>query len=160
VSKIRDKVKNKKALRRTVIVPASEEDARTLGEAREEYTRAVIQGGGPAARGKLKAIEDEVAERGFAVTFRGIGRPAFEALRRTHQPTAEQKAESSMAMFNVDTFPAALCAASEDDSSPMTEQEWLAQVFQSSEFNTGELGAIFNAAQSAQTDSQVVELGN
>lgn len=72
-----------------------------------------------AALAELEQFETELLADDTRVaefTMRSIGRSAYEALRREHLPTDQQRDEAGLAArllrFNVDTFPPALVAAS------------------------------------------------
>ncbi|MFE2346129.1 hypothetical protein [Kitasatospora cineracea] len=62
------------------------------------------------ARSVLATAEQRLADATIQLTFRGLPRPAWEALLAEHPPTEEQ-AEKGMD-YNVLTFPAALISAS------------------------------------------------
>lgn len=65
---------------------------------------------------RILAVQAEMAESEVEFRFRGIGRKPYRELLRAHPPTAEQKAEADDArmllLFDPDTFPPALMAAS------------------------------------------------
>ncbi|MGW7579727.1 hypothetical protein ACWGKU_04965 [Kitasatospora sp. NPDC054768] len=62
------------------------------------------------ARSVLATAEQALADVTVSLTFRALPRPAWEALLKAHAPTEEQ-ADHGM-QYNVETFPAALVAAS------------------------------------------------
>ncbi len=159
-------VKAKKALTRTAVIPADEVDAKLYEDARNAVNRAKLLGNtdeSAAVEERLREVTEKVLERGLEFTFRGIGRVRYEELLREHSPTDAQKAQAEqnnrVVQGNVDTFPAALCAAAAVDSE-LSEKEWLVDIFESEDWNPSELGALFDAALGANSDSKVVMLGN
>lgn len=69
-----------------------------------------------ATAARILELQQEMADSEVEFRFRGIGRKAYGAMLREHPPTADQKAEADQAkmmlLFNPDTFPPALMAAS------------------------------------------------
>lgn len=161
------KVKGKKPITREVVFPADDADEKALREAVQREQRATFLGDKAEiekAKAELKEIRDGVVERGLVFEFRGIGRKPYQDLVELYVPTPEQKAKAKAAeqpepQWNVDLFPAALCAASAVDSD-LTEDDWRTEVFDSPDFGPGELGALFNAALEANSDRRVAQLGN
>lgn len=106
----------------------------------------------PAPVAELEAFEAELlADEGRTAEFTmtSIGRSAYEALRREHLPTDEQRNEAGLGArllrFNIDTFPPALVAAS-CTSPEMTGEEAL-ELFDL--LDPREADALFMAAQTA-----------
>lgn len=155
-------IRSKKAITRRVLVPLDDDQAKRLEEANSGVERARLLGSPVEVQKAEEALEqtrDELVEQGALLfTFRGIGRPAYEALRLKHPPTEKQQAEGARA-WNDDTFPAALCAAAAVDCD-LTEADWLTEIFESPDWGPGELVTIFNAALEANSDRRVVQLGN
>ena len=160
-------IKTKKAVTRTVLVPADEADVTKLDEARAAAARARLLGdtaGAAKADEELARVTAEVRESGLEFVFRGIGRKPYEALLREHLPTDEQRADHEARklqppQWDVNTFPAALCHASAVDSE-LSAEDWVTDIFESEDWGPGELAALFNAALEANSDRRVVDLGN
>ncbi|WP_405803413.1 hypothetical protein [Streptomyces sp. NBC_01187] len=85
------------------------------------------------------------------LTFRSLARPVLEELIAQHPPTEAQEAEG--AIFNPDTFPAALVAAASFDG--MSEQE-AAELL--STWSAPDANMLWEAAWQVQQESRV-ELG-
>lgn len=108
----------------------------------------------------LEAAREALAEDTVELRFRAIGRRAYDALLNEHPPTPAQEEEAKEAgneiIYNEDTFPQALIAASCIEPQ-MTEEEvnvlW-------DEWNSTELGALFLAAMTVNTSRRVADLGN
>lgn len=101
-----------------------------------------------AARDQALAVLDAASE---FLAFRALPRPVLEELIGEHPPT-EQQAEEG-AVFNADTFPAALvAAASLDGMSPEEADELL------NGWSTPDANALWDAAWQIQQESRV-ELG-
>lgn len=160
-------IKGKKAVTRTVLIPADEADVKRLEAARSAATRAKLLGNpdeSAKADQELADTTTEVRENGLEFVFRGIGRKAYEALLRDNSPTDEQRADHearkiTAPQWNVDTFPAALCHAAAVDNE-LTAEDWVTDIFESEDWGPGELAALFNAALEANSDRRVVDLGN
>ena len=160
-------VKAKKAITRTILVPANEADVKRLETARSAVARARLLGNaGDAEKAEeaFSTIPEEVRETGLEFVFRGVGRTAYESVLRDHPPTDEQKAKAEAdgqgkPQWNVDTFPAALCHAACVDGE-LSAEEWVSDIFESEDWGPGEISTLFNAALEANSDRRVVELGN
>ncbi|GHJ28579.1 hypothetical protein TPA0910_30120 [Streptomyces hygroscopicus subsp. sporocinereus] len=101
-----------------------------------------------AAREKALTALDAASE---FLTFRALPRPVLEELIAQHPPT-EQQAEEG-AIFNADTFPAALVAAASVDGMSREEAEELLNGWSAPDAN-----ALWDAAWQVQQESRV-ELG-
>ncbi|WP_330340166.1 hypothetical protein [Streptomyces sp. NBC_00557] len=101
-----------------------------------------------AARDQSLAALDAASE---FLTFRALPRPVLEELISEHPPT-EQQAEEG-AIFNPDTFPAALVAAASVDGMSREEAEELLNGWSAPDAN-----ALWDAAWQVQQESRV-ELG-
>ncbi|MGW1914346.1 hypothetical protein ACWCQS_27370 [Streptomyces sp. NPDC002076] len=100
------------------------------------------------AREKALATLDAASD---FLTFRALPRPVLEELIAQHSPT-EQQAEEG-AIFNADTFPAALVAAASVDGMSRDEAEELLNGWSAPDAN-----ALWDAAWQVQQESRV-ELG-
>ncbi|MFI1163252.1 hypothetical protein ACH4UM_06490 [Streptomyces sp. NPDC020801] len=85
------------------------------------------------------------------LTFRALPRPVLEELIAQHPPTEQQAGEG--AIFNADTFPAALVAAASVDGMSRGEAEELLNGWSAPDAN-----ALWDAAWQIQQESRV-ELG-
>ncbi|MEU0722880.1 hypothetical protein [Streptomyces sp. NPDC006140] len=85
------------------------------------------------------------------LTFRALPRPVLEELITQHPPTEQQTEEG--AVFNPDTFPAALVSAASVDGMSREEAEELLNTWSAPDAN-----ALWDAAWSVQQESRV-ELG-
>ncbi|MFE3216118.1 hypothetical protein [Streptomyces antimycoticus] len=101
-----------------------------------------------AARDQALSALDAASE---FLTFRALPRPVLEELIGQHPPT-EQQAEEG-AIFNADTFPAALVAAASVDGMSREEAEELLNGW-----STPDANALWDAAWHIQQESRV-ELG-
>ncbi|MET9833774.1 hypothetical protein ABZ078_31755 [Streptomyces sp. NPDC006385] len=101
-----------------------------------------------AARDQALQALDAASE---FLTFRALPRPVLEELIAEHPPT-EQQAEEG-AIFNADTFPAALVAAASVDGMSREEAEELLNGWSAPDAN-----ALWDAAWQIQQESRV-ELG-
>ncbi|MGD6751942.1 hypothetical protein [Streptomyces sp. BH105] len=99
---------------------------------------------------RAQALEALDAASEF-LTFRALPRPVLEELISEHPPT-EQQAEQG-AIFNADTFPAALVAAASVDGMSREEAEELLNGWSAPDAN-----ALWDAAWQIQQESRV-ELG-
>ncbi|MEW2528407.1 hypothetical protein [Streptomyces sp. NPDC047071] len=101
-----------------------------------------------AARDHALAALDAASE---FLTFRALPRPVLEELISEHPPTERQAEEG--AIFNADTFPAALVAAASVDGMSREEAEELLNGWSAPDAN-----ALWDAAWQVQQESRV-ELG-
>lgn len=97
----------------------------------------------PATAEQILALQQEMADSEVEFRFRGIGRRAYRELLRAHPPTAAQKAEADdakmMLLFDFDTFPPALMAASCLAPQPVTVEGFQTIWDEWSEGQTAEL---------------------
>ncbi|MFD8379111.1 hypothetical protein ACFV2X_11325 [Streptomyces sp. NPDC059679] len=101
-----------------------------------------------AAYEEAKAALDAASD---FLTFRALPRPVLEELIAQHPPTEQQNKEG--AVFNPDTFPAALVAAASVDGMSREEAEELLNTWSAPDAN-----ALWDAAWQVQQESRV-ELG-
>lgn len=97
------------------------------------------------------AARTEAADATITLTFQALPRPAFEELITAH-PATEAQAEDG-AIFNPDTFPAALVAAASFDGMSEAEAGELLATW-----STPDANALWEAAWRVQQESRV-ELG-
>ena len=166
-----DHLKKKQPLQRTVTIPLEQdtldaydaaesalERARLLGEPTDELESA------------LAVAKEAVLETSVKMTFRSIGRKAYDALLDEHPPTAEQikefreenadkdgnPATKGQPPYNIETFAPALIQASCVEPAMTLEQ--VNELFD--EWNSTELSELWGAAYEVNTQRRVVSLGN
>ena len=165
----------KKPLMRTTEVVLDAELAERYEEARTEVDVAQIRVNGKpndpdlalalrAAEAKLAAVRKELQESDAVVriTFRGIGRRAYDDLIAEHPPTLEQLAKAKKEGhqdlgFNVETFPPAIVAASMVE--PDLTYEQVLELWNSDDWNQVELGNLFSLAMQVNGTRKTVDLG-
>lgn len=159
----RDRLKKKQPIQRTILIPATEEDAQRLEDARADVDRARLLEPEKLDEYKaaLKAVEEQVREDGLELVFRGIGRRRYEELQREHPPTEAQAAENEgvTLSWNPDTFLPALLEATVANSD-LTAQEWNDDVIDSDDWGQAEIGLILETALAVNRESRVASLGN
>jgi len=116
------------------------------------------------AEAELAEIRTKVEKASVTLRMRAIGRKAYQTLLEQHPPTPEQikmivdeGGEPGDLMFNPDTFPVALMAATCIDP-PMTLDE--AREFMDEICNNAENVTVFMAAMEVNTKRRVIDLGN
>lgn len=169
-----DHLKKKKPVEVTVVVhhddalvKAYESAQQALGEAEftagadGDETASRLDRLREAAESAREALEDETTW----LTFRSIGRRAYDALIEAHPPTKEQleKAEKEnlpRPQYDEDSFAIAVVAASCVDPSTgeqfMTEEQ-VAELFD--DWNTAEVVALYTAALQCNSVRRVTDLG-
>ncbi|ORT54302.1 hypothetical protein BKD26_35900 [Streptomyces sp. CB03238] len=123
--------------------------ARIFAEASPDDESAQQRAAEAEAAAKQARAELDAASE--FLTFRALPRPVLEELISEHPPT-EQQAEEG-AIFNADTFPAALVAAASVDGMSREEAEELLNGWSAPDAN-----ALWDAAWQIQQESRV-ELG-
>lgn len=98
-----------------------------------------------ALRDEARTALDEASD---FLTFRALPRPVLEELISQHPPTERQTEEG--AVFNAETFPAALVAAASVDGMSWEEAEELLN-----SWSAADAGALWDAAWSVQQQSRV-----
>lgn len=158
-----DLIRTKKAIQRSALVPLNEEHEKKLESAQTELSRASFGGSKEEieqAQGILEETRKWALDNGSMLfIFRSIGRENFRALQHAHPATDDDKVLNPEASWATESFPAALCHASQVDSD-LTYDQWVHDVFKSANWGPGELSSIFNVAFEANTSRRVVELGN
>lgn len=167
----------KKPLYKTVQVVLDPELAEALTRARAEASllaaRLVSRPNDTALADQYTAAQaelDDLLARADAdevvveVTFKSIGRAAYDELISAHPPTEAQNAaakESGQApnglVWNPDTFPAAVVAASM--VTPQMTLEDVLAIFNSPDWNGPEQEALVTAALEVNTIRRTVDLG-
>lgn len=163
----------KKPVRRTVTVPLDSEVADRHMEAKSSYDFAKRRLEGQPDDRDLQdkftdveeaylAATDEMEDNSVTFTFRGVGREAFEELLLEHQPTKSQRDQARKEgagnlNWNFDTFPIALIAASSVD--PELSESDVKEIWNSPDWNQGELMALFGAALDVNQTRRIVDLG-
>ncbi|MDN0193919.1 hypothetical protein [Streptomyces sp. S.PNR 29] len=123
--------------------------ARFVAEANPGDEQAAQQAAdAAAAREDARTALDAASE---FLTFRALPRPVLEELISEHPPTEKQAEEG--AIFNADTFPAALVSAASVDGMSQEEAEELLNTW-----SAPDAGALWDAAWQVQQESRV-ELG-
>jgi hypothetical protein len=109
----------------------------------------------------VDALRPEVEEATVQLTLKAMGRRQYEALMDEHRPTKDQRAKARKQgvdlVFNEDTFPVALIAASLV-SPKMTEDE-VAEMAESEAFNAAEWHLLTRTAMDLNQQTKVVALG-
>lgn len=109
---------------------------------------------------QLDSLRPSVNDATVELTVAAMGRLQFQVLQEQHPPTEQQQREArkqgATLLFNSETFPAALVAASLIEPK-MTEHE-VHELFDSEKFNDAELTGLFVAAMSVNTTSKVIDL--
>lgn len=166
----------KKPIKKTVQVVLDPELAEQHQELREKIDTLRIRAGhrtedvqlqlelGEAER-ELEELVDLMIEQDAVVemTFRGIGRQAYDRLVELHPPTSEQVAKAkkqgmgdSLA-WNLDTFPPAVVSASLIE--PKLSQDQVRDLWYSEDWNQMELAVLFQTALEVNGTRRTVELG-
>lgn len=107
----------------------------------------------------LARLDMEVNSLEFV--FKSIGRKGYEDLLMEHRPTPEQqkraKAEGGGEYsFNPDTFPPALTFAAMSEPA-MTEEEFMAQIWNNDDWNENEAVSLFTAAMEANSSRRIID---
>nr|WSZ96827.1 hypothetical protein OH820_15200 [Streptomyces sp. NBC_00857] len=114
--------------------------AATPGDRLLAEEASTAQAESEAARTALEAAEE-------VLTFVALPRPVLEELIAAHQPTEKQAEEG--AVFNADTFPAALVSASSFDGMSETEAAELLSIWPAADANL-----LWEAAWQVQQESR------
>ncbi|MER7047953.1 hypothetical protein [Streptomyces jumonjinensis] len=155
MERLRRRVRPRKQLRicdddtlRTAVTAAekSAERARFLAEAAPDDQRAARHAAKEEAA--LQEARDELDAASDFLTFLALPRPTLEDLLGDHPPTAKQAEDGSV--FNPDTFPAALIAASSLDG--MSEEE-AAELLTS--WSAPDANALWEAAWQVQQETRI-----
>ncbi|MFI8085931.1 hypothetical protein ACIF6L_34715 [Kitasatospora sp. NPDC086009] len=112
----------------------------------EDESRRIVAEAAAAELADAKAGADQVAT---TLTFRALPGSAYPDLVRAHPPTPEQVEEDPEVSWNVDTFPAALIAASNTDG---IDEELAAEFMRS--WGHADRVDLFQAALSVQSQSR------
>jgi hypothetical protein len=81
-------------------------------------------------------------EDGLQIKVKAIGNTAYDKLIESHPPTPKQKREDD-AVYNPETFPPALIAASAED--PKLTYEQATELWKSDAWSRGEMMGLFSA---------------
>lgn len=103
---------------------------------------------------RLNDARQAAADASFTITFRSIGREAYDVLLREHPPVATDPDDAN-APFHTETFAPALVQASAADpelTAEQVEQIWI-------DWNTAEVMQLFAAALLVNTGRRTAELG-
>ena len=160
---ITDILAMKKPVTKTITVQLDGELAEEITELVEELRLAERSDGrenkldrAPAIKLKLENLRVKAQATSVSFTFQSIGRVEYDALLELHKPTPQQIKEKMQ--FNIDTFPAALVAAS--CTEPKMEFNIAQAMFDSSDWNSAELQELFLAAFSANNEVPDIPLSN
>lgn len=166
-----DHLKKKAPVERRVRIPLSQDAVDTFDAATEAYERAKILGEPTEALAEALAVaRTAVEESSVVMLFRCIGRKAYDDLLEAHPPTDDQVKEfqddnpnrdgtpntRGRPPYNIETFPAALVAASCVE--PEMTYEQVCEIFD--EWNSTEVSELWVAALEVNTQRRVVQLGN
>jgi len=166
-----DHLKKKKPVEATVEILLDDEPSLAVRDARSRLLQAetalsensedeALLAERDAAKSQVDEALALMKAETVTLRFHSIGRKAWEALIDANPPTVEQrhaaKEEGNEAVWNSDTFPQALIAASCVE--PVMSLEQVQELFD--EWNTAESGALFNAAYAVNMSRRVPDLGN
>lgn len=137
----------KKPRRKTVEIYASDEALRDVQILQDRLEDEKDAGMVANLEQELAAAQEALEASTLRITFEAVGRKRYEELIAAHPATKKQHEESNAeagqdAPYNVDTFPAALIAASAID--PVMTEEQANELWD--EWNSGELTEMFFAA--------------
>ena len=105
-----------------------------------------------AAQTELKAAQAAFDKAAIVLHFQAIERPAFEQLKKTHQPTEEQAEDGYV--FNPETLaPALIAAASLDGMTEADAREYLTT------WSEAEAITLWNTAYGVQGDASRLDVG-
>lgn len=151
-----DHLRKKQPLERTIRIPLDDAAVVAFQDASEALGRVqMVKGDETEAQAAFDAAKAALDAETVELRFRSIGRKRYEELVRAHPPTDEQKTENADAPYDIETFSAALIAASCIEP-VMTE----AEVSELSEtWNVAEFMQLWVAALEVNTQRRVVELG-
>jgi hypothetical protein len=165
----------KKPIEKTVEIVLDAELAERFEEARTQVDIAQIRvNGNPTdvdlqlaleqAKAAVETLRTEIDENDAVVkiTFRGIGRKAYDDLVADHPATLEQLSDAKKKghddlQFNLETFPPAIVAASSKE--PKMTLEEVQAIWNSEDWNQVELGELFTAAMMVNGTRRTVDLG-
>jgi hypothetical protein len=112
------------------------------------------------AEQELEDLRPAVEDATVKLVLSSIGRKAFQTLVEDYPPTDKQqrdaRKEGATLLFNAETFPVALIAASLTE--PQMTYDDVQQLFDSENFNDTELTELFSAAMAVNTTSKVIDL--
>jgi len=155
-----DRLSKKQPIQRSVLIPATEEDAELLKQAQYDLDRAqLLDVDLDKAKLALKDAQNKVREDGLEFIFRGMGRKRFEELQRIHPPTEAQGAEHENLSWNPDTFLPALLEVTVINSD-LTAAQWDKDVLDSDDWGSAEVGLILQTALAVNRENRVASLGN
>ncbi|MFB7500408.1 hypothetical protein ACFC09_38010 [Streptomyces sp. NPDC056161] len=120
--------------------------ARLIAEASPEDEQAAQRAADAAAA--LETARTTLDDASDFLTFLGLPRPVLEELVARHPPTEQQASEG--AVFNPNTFPAALISAASFDGMSVEEADELL-----STWSAPDAGLLWEAAWSVQQESRV-----
>lgn len=113
----------------------------------------------PGLTKQLRELTESAKDTLVWFTFKSIGRPKWDALMSAHKPTPQQRKEFGKTIaFDPDTFPAMAVAASCVD--PTIEVDEAKEIFDSEDWNDGELTKLYMAAQEVNTEVPDVPLSS
>jgi hypothetical protein len=129
----------------------------------QTWDNPVTQAAFKEAESAYKKLKPKMESAVVELTVQALGRKAYEELTRAHPATDKQIEEAreqnpnASVMFNYDTFPKALFAASL--VKPKLTAEQVDQLFESDNYNQVELGRLTGAALEVNQTSKVADLG-
>lgn len=156
-----DRLSKKQPIQRSVLIPATDEDAELLTQAQRDLERAqLLDIDLDKAKLAMKEAQSKVREDGLEFIFRGLGRKRFEELQRQYPPTAEQVAEHGESLsWDPDKFLPALLAATVTNSD-LTAEQWDKDVLDSDDWGSSEVGLLLQTALAVNRENRVASLGN
>lgn len=169
-----DHLKKKQPLQRTVMIPLSQDSVDALHDAEQALERAKILGEEdrlPDLQAAYDAAREAALEDCVEMTFRSMGRRAYDDLIESFPATEEQKAEWCRdnpkedgtpadkykgPSYDVEAFNIHLVAGSCVE--PKMTPEQVKEIFD--EWNSTEIAELCVAASEVNTNRRVVQLGN
>jgi hypothetical protein len=164
----RDHLKKKRPMEVVVPIHHNDTTVEAYEKASDELARAELLDQVedlPALKEAKAAAAEALADDTTFLTFRALGRKAYEELLTQHPATPEERAEALAKeepepAYNQETFSVALVAASciEEDGTPVWTEDEARDVFD--EWNQAEIVLLWSAALTANAKRRVTDLGN
>lgn len=163
---------SKKPNVKRALIPLDSDIADSYEEAKEKFEKAErmleIRPDDPKAqydfdmtRDAMEIARNVLLDSSVEFVFRSIGRRKYEDLVMEHPPTPDQQETAKKAgdgnyLWNPDTFPQAIIAASV--VSPTMEEADVKEIWESPDWNSPELLSLLNAALEANSSMRIVDI--